>query len=62
MKFLLRCFIMLSSVTVLAVVTACGQKGKLVMPPKPTPISTPYPEATPKPAEPDRSVPAEKSN
>ena len=37
-------FIMLTTSTL----TACGQKGKLVIPIKPPAISTPYPTAQPK--------------
>jgi len=50
MKFLFRCFTASLTVALCVVTSACGQKGRLVMPPNPTPISTPYPVAQPKPA------------
>jgi len=49
MKFLFRCFTASLVVSLCVLASACGQKGKLVMPPNPTPISTPYPVAQPKP-------------
>ncbi len=49
MKFLLRCFASPLVLALCVVLSACGQKGKLVMPPTPTAISTPYPQAQPKP-------------
>ena len=48
MKFLFLRYSSLCILTgVLALLGACGQKGKLVMPPKPEAISTPYPIAPP---------------
>jgi len=41
----------------LCLISACGQKGKLVMPVQPPPISTPYPTAAPKAVVPETSVP-----
>ena len=34
--------------------SACGQKGKLVMPVRPPPVSTPYPTALPDDADADK--------
>jgi hypothetical protein len=45
MKFFSRCFWL---VLILGMCSACGQKGKLVLPVKPPAISTPYPTAQPK--------------
>ena len=52
MKFFLRA---LTSLMLLLVVCACGQKGRLVLPVRPPAISTPYPTAVPKA---DDAVPA----
>jgi predicted small lipoprotein YifL len=35
-------------ICLIAMLCACGQKGKLVMPVKPPPVSTPYPTGQPK--------------
>jgi predicted small lipoprotein YifL len=50
MKFFAR--IALPVIGMLCLVSACGQKGKLILPVKPPAISTPYPVAQPKPEAP----------
>jgi hypothetical protein len=46
MKFFFRTTWLICFIALLC--NACGQKGKLVMPVKPPPVSTPYPTAQPK--------------
>lgn len=62
MKLFLR--ICLSTLIVATSVgtSACGQKGKLVIPTVPTAISAPYPVAQPKPAAQDEHDPQIKSD
>jgi len=56
MKFFFRCFSHCALIVVLAMCSACGQKGKLILPVKPPAISTPYPTAQPKKVDSDADV------
>ena len=56
MKFFLRRITLACAIGSMTVISACGQKGKLLMPVKPPAISTPYPVAQPKPAESDQNT------
>ena len=47
------------AIGMLFLLSACGQKGKLVIPVPPPPISTPYPAATPKAVVPEPIAPAD---
>jgi len=49
MKFFPRLFALFCALGLMTQISACGQKGKLVMPVRPPAISTPYPVAQPKP-------------
>jgi len=55
MKFFLRCITLAGAIGSMAVISACGQKGKLLMPVRPPAISTPYPVAQPRSAAPDET-------
>ena len=41
----------IATLALLATLSACGQKGKLFMPVRPTPVSTAYPTAPARPAD-----------
>ena len=49
----------LGLIVVMAMCSACGQKGKLVLPVKPAAISTPYPTAESQKADGDRASESE---
>jgi len=61
MKYFLRSSAVLCALALMSMVSACGQKGKLIMPPRPVPISTPYPVEQPKPAAPKPSAAEQKT-
>ena len=54
MKFFIRA---ITPLMLLLVVSACGQKGKLVIPVRPPAVSTPYPAAQPAADDPVKVAP-----